>query len=220
MKLKDLGFLVFVVAVFLPFVLWERLFGIYIEMNSGHPYITSFIKFAVLATSGELAGARIRTGNYFVKGFGLLPRAIVWGFLGITIKIAFTLFQTGTPDVLALAGFHPEGVTGKVITAFAISTLLNIFYAPVLMTFHRLTDAHIMSCEGSMRAFITVPDFGRLLKEINWDVHWGFILKKTIPLFWIPMQTITFLLPVEFQILFAAILGMVLGVILAFAARS
>ncbi|MCK7530557.1 MAG: Mpv17/PMP22 family protein [Marinilabiliales bacterium] len=41
------------------------------------------------------------------------------------------------------------------------------------------------------------------------------VLKKTIPFFWIPAQTITFLLPPEFQILFAALLSTVLGVILA-----
>jgi hypothetical protein len=37
-------------------------------------------------------------------------------------------------------------------------------------------------------------------------------------LFWIPAQTITFLLPEEFRALFAAVLGIVLGVLLAIAA--
>ena len=30
---------------------------------------------------GELLGLRISSGHYFRKGFGVLPRAVVWGFL-------------------------------------------------------------------------------------------------------------------------------------------
>jgi hypothetical protein len=47
---------------------------------------------------------------------------------------------------------------------------------------------------------------------------WGIVLKKSIPLFWIPAQTVNFLLPEEFRILVAAIYSTVLGVILALAA--
>jgi hypothetical protein len=43
------------------------------------------------------------------------------------------------------------------------------------------------------------------------------VFKKTIPFFWIPAHTITFLLPADFRILFAAILGVALGIILAIA---
>ncbi|MCK7530556.1 MAG: hypothetical protein MZV63_05680 [Marinilabiliales bacterium] len=31
---------------------------------------------------GEMLGSRIRTGIYLPTGFGLIPRALVWGFLG------------------------------------------------------------------------------------------------------------------------------------------
>jgi hypothetical protein len=48
-------------------------------------------------------------------------------------------------------------------------------------------------------------------------VQWNFVLKKTIPFFWIPAHTITFLMPADFRVLFAALLGIVLGVILAVA---
>ncbi|WP_321415721.1 Mpv17/PMP22 family protein [uncultured Desulfobacter sp.] len=46
------------------------------------------------------------------------------------------------------------------------------------------------------------------------------MFKKTLPFFWIPAHTITFLLPPDFQVLFAAILGIVLGIILAVAGLS
>jgi uncharacterized integral membrane protein len=45
------------------------------------------------------------------------------------------------------------------------------------------------------------------------------VFKKTIPLFWYPAHTITFLLPAGFQVLFAAVLGIVLGVLLSVAAN-
>jgi len=48
-------------------------------------------------------------------------------------------------------------------------------------------------------------------------VQWNFVFKKTIPFFWYPAHTITFLLPVDYQVLFAAILGIALGTILAMA---
>jgi hypothetical protein len=113
------------------------------------------------------------------------------------------------------------GITAaKVLLAFSISTFLNIFYAPVLMVTHRISDLHIGATGGTLGGFFTVPDTAGLLKQIDWNTMWGFVLKKTIPLFWIPAQTVTFLLPAEFQILFAAILSIVLGVILAFAAAG
>ena len=59
---------------------------------------------------------------------------------------------------------------------------------------------------------------GGILGRINWNVQWNFVFKKTIPFFWIPAHTITFLLPEDYQVAFAALLGIALGVILSFAA--
>jgi hypothetical protein len=56
-----------------------------------------------------------------------------------------------------------------------------------------------------------------MLKKIDWQVMWGFVFKKTLPLFWIPAHTVTFLLPEMHRVLFAALLGIVLGTILAIA---
>ncbi|MDE6112603.1 MAG: hypothetical protein K2G46_04230, partial [Bacteroidales bacterium] len=62
--------------------------------------------------------------------------------------------------------------------------------------------------------------FSRILANLNWDVQWNFVFKKTIPLFWIPAHTVTFLLPPQWQVLFAALLGVVLGILLAIAANK
>jgi ABC-type phosphate/phosphonate transport system permease subunit len=56
-----------------------------------------------------------------------------------------------------------------------------------------------------------------IITNLNWKVQWSFVFKKTIPFFWYPAHTITFLLPQNFQVLFAAFLGVALGVILSIA---
>jgi hypothetical protein len=227
MKRSDLVFIVFLVLLFIPFFISKELYTVYASFNSDHGFIMAFIKFAILASSGELLGLRIRTGKYFVKGFGLLPRIIVWGFLGIAIKSAFVIFSSGVPPLLSYLGINNPGevlassfTAQKLLIAFCISLFLNLFFSPVLMTLHKISDTHVQNCHGKISALVTRIDIGTILKETDWKMHWGFILKKTIPLFWIPAHTLTFLLPPEFQILFAALLGIVLGVILAFASTA
>jgi hypothetical protein len=55
----------------------------------------SFIKFAILATYGEIAAYRISNKRYPDKSFGILPKMMVWGILGIFIKAAFVIFSKG-----------------------------------------------------------------------------------------------------------------------------
>jgi hypothetical protein len=217
MKRSDLLFVTFIIALFVPFIISDNLYNFYDTFNNAHGFIASFIKFAVLATAGELLGLRIRTGSYRSEGFGILPRAFIWGLLGLAIKSAFIIFGTGVPAVLASLG---AGDCSGILTAFSISLFLNLFFAPVLMTLHKVTDTHISLTGGTMAGLFKKVDVAAILATVNWKIHWGFVLKKTIPLFWIPAHTITFLLPQGFQVLFAALLGIVLGVILAFAARS
>lgn len=225
MKIKDLYFVLGAAAFFSPFFIFDQVFDTYYRINLEHGLAMSFIKFAILATLGEVIGLRIKTGVYNYRGFGLIPRALVWGFLGMSIKAAFDIFAAGTPVFLEKIGFenasmiiHESLSWKKVLVSFSIGTALNIFYAPVMMTFHRITDLHIIQSGGSLKGFFTPFHMAELFKKIDWDVQWNFIFKRTIPFFWIPAQTITFLLPEEFRVLFAAFLGIVLGVLLAIAA--
>jgi hypothetical protein len=223
MKRKDLIMLLILILMFLPFIISDSIYTSYRQFNSDHGFIASFIKFGVLATYGEVVGMRIRKGNYSLKGFGVLPRAIVWGFLGLAVKASFMIFSAGTPVILSYLGFNAatsvmaSAITfEKVLIAFCISLTMNLIFSPVLMTFHKITDTHIMKYRGTMNSFLHPLNVVEILKETDWKRHWGFVLKKTIPFFWIPAHTITFLLPVDFQILFAALLGIALGIILAF----
>jgi len=227
MKKNDLLFFLIIILLFTPFFIFDPVYRFYLKFNGEHGFIMSFLKFAILATYGEVLGLRIRSGGYNIKGFGLIPRMIVWGVLGILIKGAFVVFSSGGPGLLAYMGMNnPSAVLAgrfselKILVAFSVSVTLNLTFSPVLMTLHRLTDAHIMRSGGSMKCFSVRPDFRAILAGLDWKMHWGFVLKKTIPFFWIPAHTLTFLLPADFQILFAAMLGIVLGVILAFAAGA
>lgn len=222
MKKQDLYFIALVVVIFLPFFLSRPLYEAYNSFNAGHPFILGFLKFAVLATMGEALGLRLREGVYNKPGFGLIPRAIVWGFLGITIVAAFKIFSAGGPALLKTLGIAgaAESLAGpmgglRVLTAFTISLTLNTIYAPVMMTLHKITDTHIVNNGGTIAGLFRPLPIGEIMTGLNWRVQWNFIFKKTIPFFWIPAHTITFLLPVQFQVLFAALLGVALGVILA-----
>ncbi|RLD90772.1 MAG: hypothetical protein DRJ09_03210 [Bacteroidetes bacterium] len=224
MKRFDILFAAGVFLLFLPFFMSEGLYDIYTHLNHIHGFIMAFIKFAILATLGEVIGLRIKTGKYTQPGFGILPRAVVWGFLGITIKFAFIVFASGTPSFLEYMGMqHARAIfagnlsVGRILVAFTISAAINLIYAPVMMTLHKVTDTHILTTGGTIRGLFTPIPFASILKGLNWDVQWNFVLKKTIPFFWIPAHTITFLMPSDFRVLFAALLGIVLGIILAVA---
>ncbi|TKG88494.1 hypothetical protein EYV94_27030 [Puteibacter caeruleilacunae] len=224
MKKSDLLFLVFITLLFAPFFMSDVVYDFYSSFNKNHPYVMGFIKFAILATTGEAIGLRLREGNYNKNGFGLIPRAIVWGFLGITIVVAFQIFASGAPVFMKILGV--EGATEvmrgpitlqRVMVAFGISVTMNLIYAPVMMTLHKITDTHIVNNGGTVSGLLKPIEFGEIMKGLDWGVQWNFVFKKTIPFFWIPMHTITFLLPVEFRVLFAALLGIALGIILSIA---
>lgn len=221
---KDALFLLFFLLAFAPFIVFPELLQFYKDFNASHGLIMAFIKFSILATLGEVIGLRIRKGVYNEKGFGIFPRAIVWGFLGLTIKMAFVIFASGTPAFLAYLGFkdapqliHGELNMAKVGVAFSISLAMNVIYAPVMMSMHKITDMHILQNQGTIRGFFTLIQWRHNFETLNWGLMWNFVFKKTIPFFWIPAHTVTFLLSPDLQILFAALLGIALGTILAVA---
>lgn len=216
-------------ALFVPFFLCQPLYEAYKQFNGNHAVLMGGIKFAVLSTLGEIIALRIRTGGYGLKGFGVVPRMVVWFFLGAWIVMAMRVFGAGAP----LLADYIAGAEGKVVAAmsgglsgykffgaFFISLLQNTAFAPVFMTLHKITDTHIMSYGGRLSCLARPIDMGGIMSGINWRVQWSFVFKKTIPFFWIPAHTVTFMLPAEYQVLFAAFLGVVLGVILAFAANK
>lgn len=202
------------VLIFLaPFLLFDSVYQAFIQVTNQHSFIMSGIKFAILATFGEVLGQRIRTGSWSIKAFGIIPKMVVWYVLGVVIKAAFIVFAVGAPVVVSKLTLE----AGTLVNAFAISLGLNLIFAPIFMTLHKITDLHIADFKGSLKALVKPIDMAQKFGQIDWGSQYGFVFKKTIPLFWIPAHTITFMLPAAFQVIFAASLGVALGVILAVA---
>ena len=105
----------------------------------------------------------------------------------------------------------------KLLSAFTASVTLNLFFAPVFMIFHRISDMHINETGGTLKGFFTPIRIRYQFQHLDWITMWGFVLSITIPLWWIPAQTVNFMLPEEWRILVAAMYSIILGIILSVA---
>jgi len=191
-------------------------FDLFVELSETHMYLMAFAKFSVLATMGELLAIRISSG-YWHRPTGLVWRAVVWGLLGVLIALVFYLYAAGVAGALA-SGILPspggQGWTARFVYALFTSILMNLLFAPTFMAFHRVTDTYIELGNGRLRT-ISQKKLSDVLERIDWNNFISFVVCKTIPLFWIPAHTITFMLPPEHRVLAAAFLSIALGAILA-----
>ena len=158
MKKHDFLFTLLVIIIFLPFIVSHSLYESYQSFNAAHGMIMSFFKFAILATIGEVLGLRISAGVYTRRGFGILPRMVVWGLLGMGINMAMIIFSKGVPLFLEYMGIADASslISGamcpdKIGIALTISVVMNTIFAPVFMTFHKITDTHILMCGGELK---------------------------------------------------------------------
>ncbi len=166
----------------------------YVQWVTLHPFLSAALQFALLGTLGEVvaASARKRCLALPCTGPQLAWKVLAWAVLGLVIKGGFVGMKGFTQalfDKGMLPGFMAHGI-GK---AFAVSVLTNVFFGPQMMAFHRIEDNWILRERGF-----------KGLDKAWWTLLW----------FWIPAHTVTFALPVEFQIGLAAVWGLVLGVIL------
>lgn len=184
-----------------------------------HPYIMGFIKVAILATMGELLARRIAIGDW-KKPTGILYRILVWGFIGMTFVLVFDIFASGVTAAMSkgLLPHMSEGLASKIGFAFFTSALMNLIFAPTFMAFHRVTDTYIDLGEGKLENIFKVK-LKDVVGKIDWNGFISFVILKTIPIFWIPAHTITFLLAPEYRVLMASFLSIAMGGILAFAKR-
>lgn len=226
---NDLILILFLPILFSIFGFIPFFYSFYKDFNTNHPYLMSFLKFAILATYGEIAAYRIGNKKYPDKSFGILPKMIVWGILGIFIKAAFVIFSKGAIAlIISIYKDFPINILAtkelsllKLLAAFSISLTMNLIFAPVMMLTHKITDLYIALAGGTIKGILkTRFSLTDLLTKVDWKSFGGFVLAKTIPFFWIPAHTITFLLPETFQVLFAALLSVVLGIFLAYKPRK
>lgn len=203
-----------ILALFVAFVSLEPTHSVFMSFTSAHPYIGGFFKFALLATMGEMLVVRLNLG-YFKKAPGFIYRAIIWGFLGIIITLIFQIFANGTMAALEKGYLFGKGST--IAFAFFTSFWMNLTFAPTMMAFHRYTDTYLDLKFGEG---IAKPTSKQVIDKIDWNGFISFVLFKTIPFFWIPAHTITFLLPGEYRVLVAAFLSMALGLLLTIGKRK
>jgi hypothetical protein len=202
------------------FLAFEQTRNLFNAATSAHPYIMGFVKYSILATMGELLAIRIVSKDW-KRPSGFIYRAIIWGFLGMVFVIIFKIFNQG---VIAAQHAHylpalASGFGALLLTSFLTSVFMNVFFAPTFMAFHRVTDTYIDLGEGRISRIFSVK-LSDVVAKIDWNGFISFVIVKTIPIFWIPAHSITFLLPENYRLLYAAFLSIALGGILAFAKKK
>jgi hypothetical protein len=217
MKTKDMIWILILVSI-TGFVIYPKTAVVFNDLTSKFPYAMGFIKTALLASMGELLVARVKTGKYFSHK-GILLRGFVWGMLGMVFVLIFKVFSQGVitaQTAQLLPVIHNDSFGSRLLTAFLISVIMNIFFAPTFMLLHRLTDGYIELANGSLIEIRHVK-LNQVIALIDLRVFIGFVVLKTIPYFWIPAHTITFLLPETYRVLMAAYLSIALGILLTIA---
>ena len=144
MKKSDFYFFCVILIIFVPFFLSPSLYEAYKSFNAEHGMVMSFFKFAVLSTLGELLGLRISSGAYFRAGFGILPRAFVWGVLGMGINMAFIVFSTGVTAFAGYLGVHdPDAImAGALHAAEVMQEESERISGQMLGSFEGVADAY------------------------------------------------------------------------------
>jgi len=167
---------------------------------------------------GERLVHRIKHQTYFGDR-GIVLKAIVWGLLGMVFVLIFQVFSQGVmyaQNNQLLPRIENASFWATLLTAFLTSFLMNVFFAPTFMMLHRITDGYIELSSGKFKNLNRVK-LNEVISKIDFKMFISFVVIKTIPLFWIPAHTITFLLPAQFRVLFASYLSIALGILLTFA---
>jgi len=186
----------------------------FITATDAHPYIGGFIKFAILATMGDLLGARVLKGDWVIPR-GVVYKAVIWGIIGLMVTLVFTVFMGG---VAAAQGASKLPFKGSVFAqAFFGSTIMNLTFGPMMMVFHRFTDMYIDTKYEKNGGKVTLNE---LIDKNDWHSLVQFSWIKTCPFFWIPAHTVVFMLPAQYRVLVSAFLSIALGLLLALAKKS
>lgn len=185
----------------------------FVAFTDTYKLIGGFLKFSILATMGELLARRVGTGEWTFPSY-FITRGVIWGLLGMLITMIFTVYATGVVKLQAIGLLPFEGVA--VSFAFFTATLMNVTFGPTFMYVHRISDTFLdMRHEGVEDLTLT-----KVVQRIDTAGFVTFVVGKTVPFFWIPVHTLTFLLPSEYRVLSAAMLSIALGLILTVAKKK
>ena len=181
-------------------------------LSGSHPYIMGFIKFALLATAGELIAAFIKTGKITVP-CKIVWRFVIWGIIGVWITFMMTVYKYASGHMMADGKLPGVGITP--LFALFTSVLMNTSFGPTFMAVHKISDKMLEMSANKEKLSIKGAVLG-----VDWSNFVSFTILKTVPFFWIPAHFVTFLLPSEYQVIMAAALSIALGVILSIGGRK
>lgn len=209
-----LAFIIAVFAAFAAILIIPATREVFEKLSGEHPYLMGFIKFALLATAGELIAIKMASGR-FAKPAYLVARIVIWGLIGIWITYMMKIFFLGSGAMIA-AGLLPgktlaaDSITYKLIRAFATAATMNLTFGPTFMAVHKCSDTYLALRAQNGKGV----KLGEVIDAVDWKRFVSFTIFKTVPIFWIPAHTVTFLLPSEYQVMLAALLSVALGIIL------
>ena len=182
------------------------------DLSLAHPYVMGFIKFALLATAGELIASLIKFSRPTLP-VKIVWRFIIWGLIGVWITFMMKVFSSASATMME-KGLLPGG-DNSFLKALYTSVLMNTSFGPTFMAVHKCTDKMLELASEKQK--ITLKS---VITGIDWTAFFGFTIIKTVPLFWIPAHTVTFMLPAQYQVIMAAALSVALGVILSFGSKK
>lgn len=181
--------------------------------NDYHPYVAGFVQFMLFGGFGDVLSVRVMSGRWRV-GNAALFKILIWGIGGMGVTLAFRIFAEGVFYTMK-AGLLPlEG--SLMACAFFTSSAHNFLFGP----FHAAA-----MCVGANFTEMRFEDkrsvcFGEAVRSVNWEEFADFVLLKSIPFFWIPVNTIVFLLPLHYRVASAAALSLVFGMSMAFVRKK
>lgn len=175
--------------------------------NKEFPYLGGFIQFMIFASSGEILSTRILYGKWEVNKCAI-SKAIMWGVGGLFVTIAFKVVSGGVElamkeEMLPFYGSH-------LAKAFFISCSVNLFFAPIHSAAMRIFSNYFEEKYLYNRKMTVYES----VTSVEWGEFVEFSFFKTIPFFWIPVNTLIFLLPEYLRVAFAAMLSLVFGMLM------
>lgn len=197
-----------VLALFAAILIIPASREVFKKLSASQPYIMGFVKFGLLATIGEILAIRIRSKAWSLPVY-TPARIAIWGVIGIAITLMMKTYSFGVAGMMEKSLL--PGAGSKFLEAFYTAAVMNLTFGPTFMSFHKCTDKYLELRASGMKK----PSLRDVVGGVDWHGFVSFTLFKTIPLFWIPAHTLTFLLPVEYQVISAAVLSIALGIILS-----
>ncbi len=207
-----LAYIILSIGVFAAILIIPATREIFKDLSNDHPYLMGFVKFALLATAGELLAVRLGSGKWKLPP-RILFRFVIWGLIGIWITYMMKIFGIAVGAMMQ-SGLLPGGkisneILYRLLNAFFISVTMNTAFGPTFMAVHKCTDKYL-----ELTAAKETHGLKEVITGIDWHRFVSFTIFKTVPIFWIPAHTVTFLLPAEYQVIMAASLSVALGIIL------